>query len=87
LICQLPPLAGQTSGSIGVDKLGEVGEWDWTQAHESPRTTKLYNRTGDEITLGELEAAAGGAWPSWSSSAACPYFTKKHEAKRAFGDK
>ena len=24
-------------------------------AHESPRTTKLYNRAGDEITLDEVE--------------------------------
>jgi hypothetical protein len=24
-------------------------------AHESPRTTKLYERTGDEITLDEVE--------------------------------
>jgi hypothetical protein len=24
-------------------------------AHESPRATKLYNRTGDEITLDEVE--------------------------------
>lgn len=24
-------------------------------AHESPRTTKLYDRTGDEITLDEIE--------------------------------
>jgi hypothetical protein len=24
-------------------------------AHESPRTTKLYGRTGDEITLDEVE--------------------------------
>jgi integrase/recombinase XerD len=24
-------------------------------AHESPRTTKLYDRTGDEITLDEAE--------------------------------
>ena len=24
-------------------------------AHESPRTTKLYNRTGDAITLDEVE--------------------------------
>jgi integrase len=23
--------------------------------HESPRTTKLYDRTGDEVTLGEVE--------------------------------
>jgi integrase len=27
-------------------------------AHESPRTTKLYNRTGDEITLEEVERIA-----------------------------
>jgi hypothetical protein len=24
-------------------------------AHESPRTTKLYDRTKDEITIGEVE--------------------------------
>jgi len=24
-------------------------------AHENPRTTKLYDRTGDEITLDEVE--------------------------------
>ena len=24
-------------------------------AHESPRTTKLYDRTGDEVTLDEIE--------------------------------
>ena len=27
-------------------------------AHESPRTTKLYDRTGDEITLAEVERIA-----------------------------
>jgi uncharacterized protein involved in response to NO len=27
-------------------------------AHESPRTTKLYDRTGDEITLDEIERIA-----------------------------
>jgi integrase len=27
-------------------------------AHESPRTTKLYDRTGDEITLDEVERMA-----------------------------
>jgi len=27
-------------------------------AHESPRTTKLYDRTGDEITLDEVERIA-----------------------------
>ena len=27
-------------------------------AHESPRTTKLYDRTGDQITLDEVERVA-----------------------------
>jgi len=27
-------------------------------AHESPRTTRLYDRTGDEITLDEVERIA-----------------------------
>ena len=27
-------------------------------AHESPRTTKLYDRTGDKITLDEVERIA-----------------------------
>jgi hypothetical protein len=27
-------------------------------AHESPRTTKLYDRTGDEIPLDEVERIA-----------------------------
>jgi integrase/recombinase XerD len=27
-------------------------------AHESPRTTKLYDRTGDEITRDEVERIA-----------------------------
>jgi integrase len=27
-------------------------------AHESPRTTKLYDRTGDDITLDEIERIA-----------------------------
>jgi hypothetical protein len=29
-----------------------------TAAHESPRTTKLYDRTSDEITLDEVERIA-----------------------------
>jgi hypothetical protein len=37
------------------------GEWGTIEnaqaiaAHESPRTTKLYDRTSDEITLNEVE--------------------------------
>lgn len=31
-------------------------------AHESPRTTKLYNRTSDVITLDEDAAGGRGRW-------------------------
>jgi hypothetical protein len=31
-------------------------------AHESPRATKLYNRTGDEITLDEVERDPDLVW-------------------------
>ena len=34
--------------------LGNDGTIANTQAHESPRTTKLYDRTSDEITLDEI---------------------------------
>ena len=37
------------------------GTWENAQdmaAHESPRTTRLYDRTGDEITLDEVERIA-----------------------------
>jgi integrase/recombinase XerD len=36
-----------------------VSVWSWASvpvaAHESPRTTRLYDRTGDDITLDEVE--------------------------------
>jgi len=32
-------------------------------AHKSPRTTKLYDRTGDEITLDESSGLRSNAWP------------------------
>jgi hypothetical protein len=38
--------------------LGNGGVLEHAQsmaAHESPRTTELYDRTGDEITLDEVE--------------------------------
>jgi hypothetical protein len=34
----------------GIDRVNRL-----LAAHESPRTTKLYDRTGDEITLDEVE--------------------------------
>lgn len=45
--------------AIGVTvHLENGGRLEHTQqmaAHESPRTTKLYDRTKDEITVGEVE--------------------------------
>ena len=42
----------------GISYLGADGTLENAQAmaaHESPRNTKLYDRTGDEITLDEVE--------------------------------
>ncbi len=43
----------------GLMKLGalrtELSKWQQMAAHESPRTTKLYDRTNDEISLDEIE--------------------------------
>lgn len=37
---------------------GTIGNAQAIAAHESPRTTKLYDRTSDEITLDEVERIA-----------------------------
>jgi len=37
---------------------GTIGSGQAIPAHESPRTTKLYDRTSDEITLDEIERIA-----------------------------
>ena len=38
-----------------LEKGGTLENAQLMDAHESPRTTKLYDRTGDEITLDEVE--------------------------------
>jgi hypothetical protein len=38
-----------------LDNGGTLENAQLMAAHESPRTTKLYDRTGDEITLDEVE--------------------------------
>ena len=38
-----------------LDNGGTIEKAQLIAAHESPRTTKLYDRTGDEITLDEVE--------------------------------
>lgn len=41
-----------------LENSGTVENAQAIAAHESPRTTKLYDRTGDEITLDEIERIA-----------------------------
>ena len=38
-----------------MDASGTLENVQLMAAHESPRTTRLYDRTGDEITLDEVE--------------------------------
>ncbi len=38
-----------------LDNGGTVENAQRIAAHESPRTTKLYDRTGDEVSLDEIE--------------------------------
>ena len=40
------------------EKGGTLENAQTMAAHESPRRTKLYDRTGDEITLDEVERIA-----------------------------
>ena len=40
---------GLSSNGVTIEKAQQIA------AHESPRTTKLYDRTNDEITLDEVE--------------------------------
>ena len=58
-------------GATGITAyLGAGGTLENAQAvtaHESPRTTKLYDRTGDEITLDEVEPIT-----IWGRSPALP---------------
>jgi hypothetical protein len=47
-------LVAEPSREIDVET-GGLENAQAVAAHESPRTTKLYDRTGDEITLDEVE--------------------------------
>jgi hypothetical protein len=42
-------------GTAYLENGGTIENAQLIAAHESPRTTKLYDRTGDEITLDEVE--------------------------------
>jgi hypothetical protein len=43
------------NGTAYLEAGGSLENAQAMAAHESPRTTKLYDRTGDEITLDEVE--------------------------------
>jgi hypothetical protein len=39
----------------GVQSVGALEKAQQIAAHESPKTTKLYDRTSDQVTLDEIE--------------------------------
>jgi hypothetical protein len=41
--------------TVYLENGGRLEHTQQMAAHESPRTTKLYDRTKDEITIGEVE--------------------------------
>ena len=53
------PIGNHTFRATGItaylDNGGVLEHAQSMAAHESPRTTKLYDRTGDEITLDEVD--------------------------------
>ena len=49
------PLQGRDSRSPEVQCEGALEKAQQIAAHESPKTTKLYDRTSDQITLDEIE--------------------------------
>ena len=51
----LPWVPHATGITAYLEKGGTLENAQLMAAHESPRTTKLYDRTGDEITLDEVE--------------------------------
>jgi hypothetical protein len=51
----VPHLARATGNTIYLENDGRLEHAQQMAGHESPRTTKLYDRTKDEITLSEVE--------------------------------
>ena len=58
----LPHMDARHDRATGItaylDNGGTLENAQLVAAHESPRATKLYDRTGDEITLDEVERIA-----------------------------
>ena len=55
LLHVLPHLPGNGDHCAYLENGGTIENAQAIAAHESPRTTKLYDRTSDEITLHEVE--------------------------------
>ena len=55
---RLPHLSAPRGSPAYLEAGGTLENAQAMAAHESPRTTKLYDRTGDEITLDEVERIA-----------------------------
>lgn len=51
----LPHVSRDGHHRVSVENGGTIESAHAIAAHESPRTTKLYDRTSDEITLNEVE--------------------------------
>jgi hypothetical protein len=56
--CVLPYVSSATGIIVYLGNGGTLENAQAVAAHESPRTTKLYDRTGDEITLDEADRIA-----------------------------
>jgi hypothetical protein len=54
----LPDLRCPSRITAYLENGGTIENAQAIAAHESPRTTKLYDRTSDEITLDEVERIA-----------------------------
>jgi hypothetical protein len=53
-----PEPSGPTGITAYLDNGGTIEKAQQVAAHESRRTTKLYDRTHDELTLDEIEKIA-----------------------------
>ena len=66
--CLVPAGGGETGRATGIttyqENVGTLEDAQATAAHESPRTTSLYDRRGDEISLNEVERIV--IWPAFS---------------------
>jgi hypothetical protein len=58
LRASLSESAATRSRQPGLENGGTIEKAQQIAAHESPKTTKLYDRTNDQVTLDEIERIA-----------------------------